>query len=96
MFIDAIGYNSEPSYSYEELRDQIELLIAEYVSTNKDYIATNNPVNITKCSSRIMLLCGIHAMQVANLLGAYDEVTLGVRDAFIEAAQQEDTWPEEE
>ena len=81
MFIDDIGYNSESERTYEELRDDIENLI-------DDYVASNNPMNITVCASRIMRECGIHAMQVARLLGGYDEVVLGVRDAFIEEAQQ--------
>ena len=85
MYIDALGYNSEPERSYEELRDDIERLI-------DDYVAANNPMNATICASKIMRECGIHAMQVACLLGAYDEVILGVRDAFIEAAQQEDVY----
>lgn len=85
MYIDAIGYNSEPERTYEELRDDIEKLI-------DDYVTANNPMNITVCTGRIMRECGIHAMQVANLLGGYDEVVLGVRDAFIEETQQEDTY----
>ena len=85
MYIDAIGYNSEPERTYEELRDNIEQMI-------DDYVTANNPMNVTVCASRIMRECGIYAMQVANLLGGYDEVVLGVRDAFIEAAQQEDTY----
>lgn len=85
MYIDDIGYIREPARTYEELRDNIEELI-------DDYIAANNPANMTVCASLIMRECGVHAMQVANLLGGHDEIVFGVRDAFIEEAQQEDIY----
>ena len=75
----------DTTFNFEELRDEIELIIADYVSAN-------NPVNISVASERIMRLCGIHAMQVASILGGYDEVVLGVRDAFINPAQADDTF----
>lgn len=75
----------ETTFNFEELRDEIELII-------NDYVAANNPMNITVAAERIMRMCGVHAMQVASILGGYDEVVLGVRDAFIEETQQEDTY----
>ena len=79
MFIE------DTTYSFEELRDEIEQVI-------DDYIAANNPMNISVASERIMRLCGVHAMQVASVLGGYDEVVLGVRDAFINDTQSDDTF----
>lgn len=83
MYIDAIGYNSEPENSYEDLCDKIEEII-------EDTVIINNPPNLSLCTKLITRLCAIHAMQAAHCLGAYDEIVLGVRDSFISDLDQED------
>lgn len=71
--------------NFEEVRDEIELAI-------EDYVAANNPMNISVAAEHIMRICGVYAMEVASILGGYDEVVLGLHDAFINPSQADDAF----
>jgi hypothetical protein len=49
----------QPERTYEELRDEIEMLI-------DDYISANNRMNVTVCAERIMQECGIHDINASH------------------------------
>ena len=62
-------------FSYEELRDNIELAIDLHK-------AKKSPRTITYCAEHIMRLCGIHASVVCSESGAGEKIANGVREAF--------------